>query len=320
MKPSSIYAVPLTTRSEVIGILATDASYEVGVPKETREILEIFSHQIAIAIEHARVYSKLQGKVGELKRSQVLLSRVEKFSFLGHLSARLAHEIKNSMTAIGTFLQMLPRKFNDEEFRNAFHKVAMDATTRVNNLTAELLDLVKTRESRVELNDLHDLIEKMILLVSPLSNAKGISMIRHFDPDIPHMLFDAEKMKQVILNILSNAIESTPEGGEIHVQTRNAVNSGKSGPVFIEIKDSGTGIPSSMIEKIFDPYFTTKQKSSIHSGTGLGLFIAHKNMEDHKGSIKVESRLNEGTKFILTLPVDQPSFFPNEHADELNEK
>ena len=309
VKPSSVYAVPLITRSKVIGILATDAAYDVGVPKETREILEIFSPQIAIAIENSRLHGRLQEQMEELNKSHALLSRVEKFSLLGHSAAKLAHEIKNSMTAIGTFIQMLPRKFNDEEFRNDFHKVAMEETTRVNNLITELLDLVKTRESRFELNDLHDLIEKMILLISPQSNAKGIRMIRQFDPYIPYILFDAEKMKQVILNILSNAVESTPEGGKIYVKTRNGATGEKSGLISVEIRDNGTEIPSSIIGKIFKPYFTTKHKNSMHSGTGLGLFIAHKNMEDHKGSIEVESKLDEGTKFILTLPVDHAPFF-----------
>ena len=318
VKSRAVCAVPLIIRSKVIGILAADAAYDVGFPKETRGILEAFSPQIAIAIENARQSSRLQEQMEELKKSNALLSRVEKFSFLGHLAARLAHEIKNSMTAIGTFIQMLPRKFSDEEFRNNFHKVAMEATTRVNNLITELLDLVKTRKSCFELNDLHDLIEKMILLISPQSNEKGIRMIRQFDPYIPYIFFDAEKMKQVILNILSNAVESTPEGGKIYVLTSNGAAEGKSGLVSIEIRDNGTGMPSSVINKIFDPYFTTKNENSMHSGTGLGLFIARKNMEDHKGSIEVESKLDEGTKFTLTLPVHHSPFLDHD-ADEIDE-
>jgi signal transduction histidine kinase len=207
-KPISVYVVPLITRSKVIGVIATDAVDRKGVPKETRETLEIFAPQIAMAIENARLYCKLQEQMEELRRSHALLSRAEKFSFLGNLAARLAHEIKNPMTAIGTFIQMLPRKYEDEEFRVEFYKIAMEETNRVNDLITELLDLVKTRESHFELNDLHSLIDKMILLVSPQSNAKKIDVVRQFDPDIGQVWIDSEKMKQVFLNLLSNADES----------------------------------------------------------------------------------------------------------------
>ncbi len=306
VKPTSVYVVPLITRSKVIGVIATDAVDGKGVPKETREILEIFGPQIAIAIENARLYTTLQDQMEDLKRSHALLSRSEKFSFLGNLAARLAHEIKNPLTAIGTFIQLLPKKYDDEEFRNDFHEIAMEETNRVNSLISELLDLVKTKESRFEFNDLHGLIDKMILLISPQSNVRKIEVIREYDPDIAQIKMDTEKIKQVILNILSNAIEFTPQGGEIRVSTKNRIENENPKTVHIEIKDNGPGIPESMINKIFDPYFTTKHKNNMHSGTGLGLFIAHQHIQDHGGSIEVKSEVNEGTTFILTLPYEPP--------------
>ncbi len=252
-----------------------------------------------------RLNAELRKQMAELKQSRALLSRAEKLSFLGNLSARLAHEIKNPMTAIGTFIQLLPRKWDDEEFRNNFYQVAMEETRRVNNLITELLDLVKTRESLFELNDLHDLIEKTVLLVSPQSNAKRIEVVRQFDPDTAEVWMDAEKMKQVILNLLSNAVEFTPDGGRIEIHTENIKEQGKGKGIRITIRDNGTGIDPAMIDKIFDPYFTTKHKSSMHEGTGLGLFIAHQNMQDHGGSIEVKSEAGEGTTFVLTLPAER---------------
>ena len=303
-KPISVFVVPLITRSKVIGIIATDAVDGVGVPKETRETLEIFAPQIAIAIENARLYYKMQEQMKELNRSHALLSRAEKFSFLGNLAARLAHEIKNPMTAIGTFLQMLPRKFNDEEFRTNFYNIAMEETNRVNNLITELLDLINTRESHFELEDLHDLIDKMIFLISPQSKAKDIEIVRKFDSSIGEVKMDSEKMKQVFLNLLSNAVDFTPEKGRIEISTaKESINGSRKG-IKIEIKDNGIGIHQSMMNKIFDPYFTTKYKSNMHKGTGLGLFIAHQNVQDHNGTIEVKSEVDKGAAFILTLPSD----------------
>lgn len=301
-KPSSVYVVPLITRSKVIGIIATDAADQGGVPKEIRDTMEIFSSQIAIAIENARLYSKLNEQMAELKRSHALLSRAERFSFLGNLAAGLAHEIKNPMTAIETFLQLLPQKFDDREFREGFHKTALEETARVNNLITELLDLCKTRKTHFEFSDIHDLLDKMILLVSPESNAKKIEMIRRYSPVVHQTWMDSEKMKEVVLNLLSNAVEFTPEDGKIEISTKQIPAGDGLENVRIEIKDNGAGIPEVMLDKIFDPYFTTKHKSHLHKGTGLGLFIAHKNMQDHGGTVEVKSSVNVGTSFFLTVP------------------
>ncbi|MBI5606829.1 MAG: GAF domain-containing protein [Deltaproteobacteria bacterium] len=308
-KPSSIYVVPLITRSKVIGVIVTDSVDGQGIPSVIRETLEVFAPQIAIAIENARLYSRLQAQMEELKKSQDLLSRADKLSFFGNLAARLAHEIKNPLVAIRTFLQMFPQKYDDEEFRNDFHKIALEETNRVNNLLTELLDLAKTRESHYELTDLHGLIEKMILLISPQSKGKHIEIVKIFHPHIGLVWMDPEKIKQVILNLFFNAIEFTPTGGKIEIETKKNTEKRKNRKICIVIKDNGAGIPQSNIHKIFDPYFTTKHKSNHHNGTGLGLFIAYQNMLDHQGSIDVESTVNEGTKFTLFLPAAPPSEF-----------
>lgn len=300
--PTSAFVVPLITRSRVIGIVATDAVDGDGIPKETRETLEIFAPQIAIAIENAKLYNKLSEQMEELKKSQALLSRAEKLSFLGNMAARLAHEIKNPMTAIGTFIQMLPQKYDDEEFRTEFYEIAMEETARINNLITELMDLVKTRESHFELNDINGLIDKMILLTSPHSKSKHIDIVRNYDSGIGQVWIDSEKIKQVVLNLLSNAIDFTPDKGKIELTTKKIIGDKKSEAVQIEIKDNGSGIPQSIINRIFDPYFTTRHKSSMHNGTGLGLFIAHKNMQEHGGTIEVKSKVNKGTIFTLSFP------------------
>ena len=273
-----------------------------GIPRETRETLEIFAPQIAIAIENAKLYKKLYEQMEELKRSQTLLSRAEKLSYLGNMATRLAHEIKNPMTAIGTFIQMLPQKYNDKEFRTEFYEIAMEETARINNLIAELMDLAKTRESHFELNDVNGLIDKMILLTSPHSKAKRIDIVRNYDSGMELVWMDSEKMKQVILNLLSNAIDFTPDGGRIEFSTKTIMKTGKGEAVQIVIKDNGPGIPQPTIDKVFDPYFTTRHKSNMHNGTGLGLFIAHKNIQDHGGIIEVKSKIDEGTTFTLTFP------------------
>ncbi len=197
---------------------------------------------------------------------------------------------------------MLPEKFDDEEFRNDFYQIALEEMERINSLITELLDLAKTKESYFIKTDLHELIEKMILLISPQTRKKKIFIKKEFTPELFEIWMDPEKMKQVILNLLYNAVEFTPDGGQIEIITRNGNSIGAEKGAIIEIRDNGIGISSEAITKIFDPYFTTKNKSSMHKGTGLGLFIAHQNMQDHGGSIEVKSKVNSGTIFTLKIP------------------
>ena len=303
---SAVYVVPLTTGSRVIGVIAADAVKGNEISRETREILEVFAPQIAIAIANAALYQELQEQMEELKQSQALLSRADKLSYLGNMAARLAHEIKNPMWAIQTFIRMVPENLHDKEFMGAYYNIALEETNRVNDLIMELLDLVKTKETKFELYDIHDLINKMVLLVSPQSKEKDIEIKTRFDSNIREILIDSEKMKQVILNILVNGIEAVPERGLIEIITKRHNGSQNSDKVIVEIKDNGKGIPADMINHIFDPYFTTKHKSDLHSGAGLGLFVSHKNIEEHGGCIEVKKRIGKGTSFILTLPVNQP--------------
>ena len=113
---------------------------------------------------------------------------------------------------------------------------------------------------------------------------------------------DSEKMKQVILNLLSNAVEHTPEGGRIEILTRRGDDKEDQDMVLIEVKDNGEGIPDAIINKIFDPYFSTKHKGNMQNGTGLGLFITHLNIQNHGGMIEVCSEVNKGTTFLIRLP------------------
>jgi signal transduction histidine kinase len=306
INPTSVYVIPLMTRFRVIGVIAVDAVGYDGGPEEYCESLKVFAQQISLAIENASLHRRLKEQDRELKKSHAMLSRAQTLSFLGDRAARLAHEIRNPMTAIQTFVQMLPRKFNDEEFRKNFYEIVMEETTRVNSLITGLLDLVRTKKPGFAFNDLNELIDKMIFLISPQSNAKEIQIIRDFDHDIGLVWVDSEKIKQVMLNLLSNAVEFSNQGGQIEVLTRQCTEIRKPRRIHIEVKDNGMGIDASMIARIFDPYFTFKHRSDIHKGIGLGLFISRQSIKELGGAIEVKSQPDQGTTFLLTLPVDPP--------------
>lgn len=306
-KPSSVYVLPLVSRAKVIGVIATDGERTGGVPQETRETMKVFAPHIALAIENARMYEELREQMEEIKKSHSLLSRAEKFSFLGNLAAMLAHEIKNPLTAVSTYIQMLPIKYDDENFRNDFYQVALEETNRVNKLLTELLDLVKTHPPSYHSTNLHELIEKVLLLISPQVNKKEVEIKCDFDSDIEKIFLDPDKIKQALLNILTNAIDFTPSTGKISIATKHLSNHGHQPSVRIRITDSGSGIPPEILNKIFDPYFTTKRSGNMRDGTGLGLFIAYRDLRDQGGTIEVRNEAKTGATFIITMPYRSPA-------------
>jgi signal transduction histidine kinase len=309
----SLFAVPLETKSCVIGVLATEARGPNGISAETMETLEFFAPQIAIAIRNATLYQQQQQQLVELKQSRALLCRAEKLSFLGNVSARLAHEIKNPLTAIGTFLQMLPTRLDDPEFRDDFYGIAVEETGRINRLIAELLDLVKPVDPLYQNTDLHDLLDRMLLLVTPQSRGKNIELRRDFDPSIQVVNTDPEKLKQVVLNVLTNAVEFSPNSGEVRIRTYRRSGPSVDSEIRIEIIDSGPGVAVEDANNIFDPYYTTKTKSRKNGGTGLGLFIASQNMEDIGGSLRLRPATSDaGAVFVIGFP-ERPH--PEKRAD-----
>ncbi len=301
-KAVSVYAVPLLMRTRIVGVIAAASEPGKGIPPSAREALDVFASQITIALENARLYNLLEKRKQELVRSRALLGRAEKLSFLGDMAARLAHEIKNPMTAIGAFIQMLPWKYDDESFRTEFYEIALEETARINGIIAELLDLAKPREPRFEPVDLHDLLEKMILLLSPQTGKKDVRVYRRYDETIGEVIVDPEKMKQVFLNVLSNAVEAVPRSGRIRVAT--SLDRGTEGKewVRVEVRDNGCGIGEDALERIFEPYYSTKKRDGRRGGTGLGLFIAQQNLEEQGGGIEVLSRPRKGTAFVLRVP------------------
>ncbi|MBN2060229.1 MAG: ATP-binding protein [Deltaproteobacteria bacterium] len=302
---SSLYLVPLITRLRVIGILITSID-EMNMPEDISKTLRIFAPQVAIAIENARLYRTLQEQLQQLEISRSMLNRADRFAFLSNISERLAQDIREPISMIGKFFRLLPDNFDNEEFRNGFCDIALESANRVNNLISELLNLVRSKKSQFDMVDLHELIEKTIFIISPHYNSKRIEIVRQYDPGMIFLWIDSEKMKQVLLNIILNAVDFTPANGKIEIITSYYVENGNSS-VAIRIKDNGIGIREDVLSKIFDPYFSTKGADGSLGSGGLGLFVALQNIQEHHGTIDVESVEGGGTTFTIKIPVDSHS-------------
>jgi signal transduction histidine kinase len=246
---------------------------------EDIELLSTLANQTAIAIENARLYE-------DLKKSKSYIRRADRLASLGTLTAGLAHEIRNPLVAIKTLTQLLPERLEDDEFRDQFLKIAAGEVDRIASLVEELLDFARPSDPKLELEDINTILDGMILLVSTETKKKQVDILRSYASDLPPVQIDREQIKQVLLNILLNAVQATSASGKITVKTRSFIKPG--------------GEPYIHIEEIFNPFFTTKS-----TGSGLGLSISHQIVQDHRGYIDVESRVEKGSSFFINLPVNQ---------------
>ena len=281
--------IPLITRDELIGIVNLGKKRSGDMySHEDLELLANFANQAAIALQNARLYE-------DMKKTQLLMHRTDRLAALGSLTAGLAHEIRNPLVAVNTFLQLLPERFEDKEFREEFLKLTTSEVERITNLVTNLLNFAKPSEPKLSKTDVNEVIEKVIDLIRVTAKKKGVIINTKLEK-IPQAMLDEEQIKQVFLNIFLNAIEAISNEGSILVTSRSIQKNGLE-YVQVEIEDTGKGIPKRILDQIFDPFFTTKEK-----GSGLGLSISHQIVQEHNGFIEVESKLGEGTTFFVNLP------------------
>jgi signal transduction histidine kinase len=287
-------SIPLTSKGHLVGLLNLSHKFDKDIySQEDIDLLSTLANQTAIAIENAKLYE-------DLKRSKSYIRRSDRLASLGTLTAGLAHEIRNPLTAVKTLTQLLPDRLGDEEFRNEFLRIASGEVDRISSLINELLEFARPSDPRFQLEEINPILDGMILLTSTESKQKKIEIVKDYLQDVPPISVDREQIKQVFLNILLNAIEATPPNGRIIVKTRSFVKPGGKPYLQVEITDNGTGIPREFMEDIFNPFFTTKSK-----GSGLGLSISSQIVQDHDGYIHVESEVNRGSSFFINLPLTQ---------------
>jgi signal transduction histidine kinase len=281
--------IPLIARGELIGIinLGRKRHHEM-YSHEDLDVLTHFAAQASIALENARLYQEMQ-------RTHQLMRRSDRMASLGSLTAGLAHEIRNPLVTIKTFLDLFPQRYKDKEFRGDFLRLTASEVDRINTLITNLLNFARPSKPKFEKADVNQVIKEVITLVAVEAKKKDISIDADLR-DAPRAKFDANQMKQVFLNILLNAIDAISAHGSISITNRSIYKKGKE-YAQIEIADTGKGIPKKILDSIFDPFFTTKEK-----GSGLGLAISHQIVQEHKGTIEVESMPKKGTTFSVTIP------------------
>jgi signal transduction histidine kinase len=242
-----------------------------------------------------------------LDKNQKKLGRMERLAALSQFASLVSHEIRNPLNAMNINMQILRRLLMEEnsppEKKMKYMNIISTEINRMNSLVTNFLTISRPPELNLIKSDIHRILEEVILLQEAQAVRKNIQIFRQYHGNLCLGMFDHNQLKQVFHNLLLNAFDAMPNGGKLWIKTYPDGN-GKEDPsckryVLIEFKDTGIGIPLKKINEIFEFYYTTKK-----TGTGLGLALAKQIIEGHKGSIRVESKLDQGSTLFIRLPIN----------------
>jgi signal transduction histidine kinase len=302
----SLVVIPLLAKGKTLGAIAADfVESNKNVTKEALESVLAFAQQAGLAIHNAFMYQelktfsqqmeeKIQKTTEDLRKAEAQLIRSEKLAALGQLAAGIAHEIRNPLTSINILIQSTMQKLPSEDPQREDFKVIEEEIHRMNEIIDHFLQFAKPASPHLERTEITSIFEETLQLLRPQMEKLQIFIEKDFQ-SLPLITIDNEQVKQVILNLLMNAIQAMPGGGQLRLGGEVS----KDGQwIILSIQDSGVGIPSEDMDKLFDPFFSTKE-----GGMGLGLSIAHRIIDQHHGKIEVESVPGKGTLFTVGFPI-----------------
>ena len=238
--------------------------------------------------------------VTEKRAKEARLRRAESLAALTTLTAGVAHEIKNPLGSIGIHLELMKKEMNGKqkiETRKVRENLLIikEEVERLNRIVMDFLFAVRPMNAELEYDNLNRVVRELLDFMKFELEEAGISLELELAEPGPQILMDERYMKQAVLNILKNAISAMPKGGILRVETSQRGND-----LRLKVSDTGVGIPDENMEKIFEPYFTTKD-----FGSGLGLTLVYKIVKEHMGDIEVNSKVGEGTTITLSFPIPQ---------------
>jgi two-component system, NtrC family, sensor kinase len=307
---NSVLGIPLKFHSQVIGvlILLNDRKGYVFQSEDVR-LLELLAPQLSIWIRNARLYKELEERIEAQRRTEAHLIRSARLAAVGEMAAGVAYELNNPITALSRIVeQILAELAPDSPYKPGL-ELGLQEAHRARDVVWRLLDFFRPTENRRVSTDINKLSQDALNLINHQARMNKVQLVYEFCDGLPDILIDADQIKQVLLNLLNNAIQAMPDGGQLSLTTSRATSG--YGKVFkkgiaISIADTGVGIPPENIERLFEPFFTTRPPGT---GTGLGLSVSYGIITDHDGYIDVESQVNRGSRMTVFLPYEnQPSY------------
>jgi PAS domain S-box-containing protein len=230
----------------------------------------------------------------ERKRMEEELLHSERLAALGNMAAHISHEIKNPLIVIGGFARQILKDTRPEaEEKREKLQIIVDEVKRLEDFLVEVGGYAKISEPHLQAGDFNALIQELCQRLEPSLRERGMKLVLDLEPNLPQVEFDPGHMRQAVLNIAKNGLEAMAEAGTLTISTKR-----QDEGIVVEIADTGAGIPAKDLDKIFQPFYSTKEK-----GSGLGLAITQKIIEAHRGKIAIESEPGKGTRVLITLRV-----------------
>lgn len=226
------------------------------------------------------------------KKTEEIVRKSEMLSMIGQMAAGVAHEIRNPLTSIKGFLQFIQ---SNESRSTEYFSIMLAELGRIEFIISEFLVLAQPQLVKKERKNLIHLLQNIIVLVETHAILNNVQVFLHFDPELPLIMCEESQLKQAFINIMKNAIEAMPDGGELLI---TAMSDGGE-RVTVQFIDDGVGVPEEIMPRLGEPFYTTKEK-----GTGLGLMVSYKIVENHRGHINVRSKPHKGTTVEIQLPTE----------------
>ena len=300
----TIIMLPLVTAKYTMGviIIVTDVE-ESAITQENVKLLTMLAKQCSLVMENSLLYDRLKKDHESLQKAQRQILQAEKLASIGRLTAGAAHEILNPLNIISGYIQLLPIHADLHEKALRYLTIMSEQVDRISKIVNGMYQFSKTSAFDTEKIQINSLIQDVFQLFEHEHRYDNIQYVMELEENLPPIMGNADNLSQVVFILLSNARDAMPTGGKLTVSSRLAAydnSSGETGKwIEIQFRDTGQGIPEESIDNIFDPFFTTKASKN---GTGLGLSLGYGIIQNHGGTIRVESRLNQGTIFTICLP------------------
>jgi signal transduction histidine kinase/DNA-binding response OmpR family regulator len=290
----AVACAPLTAQHGVVGVLAVFNRDRTLWGEHSLRLLEAAGGQVGVAVDNARLYTRVSRYAEQLARSQEQLIQAEKLAAMGRLTASIAHELNNPLQAIQNCLHLILRRPPGDKKREQYLDMARDEVERLIKTVQGMLDFYRPSSEQQHATDIHQAIEDVLALASKRLERGQVRVLKAYDPGLPYLNAAENQLKQVFLNLVINAVEAMPDGGELRIQTR--ISEDREWLV-IAFQDQGIGLSRNAMIHLFEPFYTTK-----NTGTGLGLSISYGIAEQHGGTIEVDSEQGRGSCFTVKLP------------------
>ncbi|MCS7010567.1 MAG: ATP-binding protein, partial [Anaerolineales bacterium] len=306
--------VALKDGETVLGAIDVESSRTHAFTQSDVLVLESLAGILGSVIARARQYQDLRSTVDELELARLELQQrmvaqqaaetrlfqAAKLAAVGEMAAGIAHELNNPLTTVIGFTELAFESPNlPDEVRSDLAVVLQEAK-RARSVVRRLLDFARQTESVRTRCDLNEIVADALMLTHHLLRTGGITVHTRYTESLPWVSVDSNQIKQVILNLVHNAMHAMPEGGDLFIETFAQARRGHPG-VAVSVRDTGVGIPQENLGRVFEPFFTTRADKG---GVGLGLSVSYGIIVDHGGEIDVFSQVGQGATFTIWLPVE----------------